>query len=42
MFEFSVSLGMIYVYIYIYMKGGGSRESSNTFMSNTKCQGIEN
>ena len=25
-----------------YNKGGGSRESSDTFMSNTNCQGIEN
>ena len=24
------------------MKGGGSREGSGTFMSNTNCQGIEN
>ena len=23
-------------------KGGGSREGSDTFMSNTNCQGIEN
>ena len=23
-------------------KGGGSKEGSNTFMSSTNCQGIEN
>jgi len=26
----------------IHMKGGGSREDGNTFISNTNCQGIEN
>jgi hypothetical protein len=41
--EFSVSKGMIYIHIYIYIyiyinKGGGSKEGSNTFMSNTNCQ----
>jgi hypothetical protein len=25
-----------------YNKGGGSREGSGTFMSNTSCQGIRN
>ena len=40
MFEFSVSKNMKEEKIY--NKGGGSREGSNTFMSNTNCQGIEN
>ena len=26
----------------LHKKGGGSRESNKTFMSNTNCQGIEN
>ena len=26
----------------LHRKGGGSRESKNTFISNTNCQGIEN
>jgi hypothetical protein len=39
MFEFSISKDMISM---IHKKGGGSREGSGTFMSNTSCQGIEN
>jgi hypothetical protein len=39
MFEFSVSKDMEKKG---YNKGGGSREGSNTFMSDTNCQGIEN
>jgi hypothetical protein len=26
----------------LHVKGGGSREGNDTFMSNTNCQGIEN
>ena len=37
-FEFSVSKDMKNWY----NKGGGSREGSNTCMSNTNCQGIAN
>ena len=39
MFEFSICKEMKK---YIYNKGGGSREGSGKFMSNTNCQGIEN
>jgi hypothetical protein len=39
MFEFSVSKDMKKR---IYNRGGGSREGSNTFMSNNNCQGIKN
>ena len=39
MFEFSVSKNMGKKG---YNKGGGSKEGSNTFMSNTNCQRIEN
>ena len=39
MFEFSVSEDMKSI---SHMKGGGNREGSGTFMSNTNCQGIEN
>jgi hypothetical protein len=38
MFEFSVSKDMKKKW---YNEGGGSREGSGTFMSNTNCQGIE-
>ena len=39
MFEFSVSKDMVSMF---HMKGGGNREGSGTFTSNTNCQGIEN
>ena len=39
MFEFSVSKDMK---MKRHNKGGGSRERSGTFMSNTNCQRIEN
>jgi hypothetical protein len=39
MFEFSVSEDMKKAG---YNKGGGNREGSGTFMSNTICQRIEN
>ena len=39
MFEFSVNKDMKTIF---YRKGGGSREGSDTFMSNTSCQEIEN
>ena len=39
MFEFSVSKDMKSM---LHRKGGGSREGSGTFLSNTICQGIEN
>ena len=38
-FEFCVSKDMKSMF---HKKGGGSREGSDTFMSNTNCQGIEN
>ena len=39
MFEFSDSKDMKSMF---HRKGGDNREDSNTFMSNTNCQGIEN
>ena len=39
MFEFSVRKDMKSM---LHKKGRGSREGSNTSMSNTNCQGIEN
>ena len=39
MFEFSVSKDMKSM---LHQKGGGNREGSGTFISNTSCQGIEN
>ncbi len=37
-------LNLVFVRIWKkrYNNGGGSREGSGTFMSNTDCQGIEN
>jgi hypothetical protein len=35
-------LHLVLARIYIYDKGGGSREGSGTFMSNTNYQEIEN
>jgi hypothetical protein len=39
MFEFCVSKDMKSM---LHKRGGGSREGSDTFMSNTNRQGIEN
>ena len=39
MFEFNDSKDMKSMF---HRKGGDNREDSNTFMSNTNCQGIEN
>ena len=40
MFEFSFNKDMIF--LRINNKGGGNREVSGKFMSNTSCHGIEN
>ena len=46
MFEFSVSKDIkkseVQWKSMLHMKGGGSREGSSTFMSNTNCQEVEN
>ena len=39
LFEFSVSKDIKSI---IHKKGGGNKERSGTFKSNTNCQGIEN
>ena len=39
MFKYSVSKDMKSM---LYRKGGGSREGSGTFMSNTNWQGVDN